>query len=140
MTLPPPKICGRMYRLHGQISDSNANVSASAFEKLKKLLTEYGLSWSDLPEILIEGRFYYEHKGRDNNNKPRQGRHHRQSHRSRRTSMSRPRAAPNRAAYCDHAGRTDRRSAMGAARLRVRPLFNYTAVGLNQSCARMRED
>ena len=51
MTLPPPKVCRRIRKLHAQLG-SGAKDRDVAHEKLVQLLAEYGLSWNDLPKIL----------------------------------------------------------------------------------------
>jgi hypothetical protein len=52
MTLPPPKVCRQIQKLHGLLGSSNDNEAAAARKKLNELLAEYGLTWNDLLEIL----------------------------------------------------------------------------------------
>src|SRR5262245_24716442 len=52
MTLPPPRVVRRIRKLHALLGSSNANEADSARKKLNGLLTEYGLTWNDLPAIL----------------------------------------------------------------------------------------
>jgi hypothetical protein len=51
MTLPPPKVCRLICRLHALIGSSNANEAATALGKLSELLANNGLTWNDLPII-----------------------------------------------------------------------------------------
>jgi hypothetical protein len=52
MTLPLPEICQRIRQLHAMIGSPTTNESATAFDKLKKLLAEHGVTWNDLSAIL----------------------------------------------------------------------------------------
>ena len=52
MTLPPPKICRRIYNLFALIGSSIAEEAENARDKLNKLLAKHRLSWNDLPAIL----------------------------------------------------------------------------------------
>ena len=52
MTLPPPKICRRIYNLFALIGSSIAEEADNARDKLNKLLAKHRLSWNDLPAIL----------------------------------------------------------------------------------------
>jgi Protein of unknown function (DUF3631) len=52
MTLPPPEIWQRIRNLHAMMGSPNAHESATAFDKLKKLLPEHGLTWNDLSILL----------------------------------------------------------------------------------------
>jgi hypothetical protein len=54
MTLPPPKVCRRICRLHAVLGSSNANEAENARVQLNKLLANHGLTWNDLPTILAE--------------------------------------------------------------------------------------
>src|SRR5271165_2692624 len=54
MTLPPLEICQRIHKLHAMIGSSYDHEAANAFDMLKKLLAELGLTWNDLPQILPE--------------------------------------------------------------------------------------
>ena len=51
--LPPPKVCGLIYRLHGKLSSTNPNEAKSALDKLNELLSKHGCGWADLPQILL---------------------------------------------------------------------------------------
>lgn len=51
MTLPPPKVCRLICRLHAMIGSSVANEAATALGKLSELLAKHGLTWNDLPTI-----------------------------------------------------------------------------------------
>jgi hypothetical protein len=51
MTLPPPKVYRRMRKLFAQMGSSGKDAEV-ARDKLTQLLTEYGLTWNDLPGIL----------------------------------------------------------------------------------------
>ena len=48
MTLPPPKVCKRIRKLHAQIGSSGKDADV-AKQKLSQLLSEHGLTWNDLP-------------------------------------------------------------------------------------------
>jgi hypothetical protein len=50
MTLPPPKVCNRIRKLHAQIGSSGKDADV-AKEKLSQLLSEHGLTWNDLPKF-----------------------------------------------------------------------------------------
>jgi hypothetical protein len=50
MTLPPPKVCKRIRKLHAQIGSSGKDADV-AKQKLSQLLSEHGLTWNDLPTI-----------------------------------------------------------------------------------------
>jgi Protein of unknown function (DUF3631) len=52
MTLPPPETCQRIRNLHAMMGSPNAHESATAFDKLKKLLPKHGLTWNDLSILL----------------------------------------------------------------------------------------
>ena len=52
MTLPPPKICRRIYNLFALIGSSIDEEAENARDKLNKLLAKHRLSWNDLPAIL----------------------------------------------------------------------------------------
>jgi hypothetical protein len=52
MNLPPPEACQRIRKLHSLVGSTNDNEAGNARNQLNKLLSEYGLSWNDLPEIL----------------------------------------------------------------------------------------
>jgi hypothetical protein len=52
MTRPPPNICRRIRKLHALIGSPNAKEAEVARTKLSALLTEYGLTWNDIPDIL----------------------------------------------------------------------------------------
>jgi hypothetical protein len=54
MGLPPPKVSLRIYHLFRMLGASNTNVIQSADEKLRKLLSTHGLTWNDLPTIIVE--------------------------------------------------------------------------------------
>jgi hypothetical protein len=51
MTLPPPKVCRRIRKLHAQMGSSDKDAEV-ARHKLIETLAEYGLSWNDLSKIL----------------------------------------------------------------------------------------
>src|SRR6516164_1901850 len=50
MTLPPPKGCKRIRKLHAQIGSSGKDADV-AKQKLSQLLSEHGLTWNDLPKF-----------------------------------------------------------------------------------------
>jgi len=53
MTLPPPKICRRIRKLHAMLLGSpHEGERNSAREKLQQVLVEYGLTWNDMPGLL----------------------------------------------------------------------------------------
>jgi Protein of unknown function (DUF3631) len=52
VNLPSPKICRRIRQLFRLIGSPNANEAANAREKLTELLSNYGLSWNDIPTIV----------------------------------------------------------------------------------------
>src|SRR5690242_17252237 len=52
MTLPPPQICRRIYKLFSLIGSSIDEEAENARDKLIKLLAKHRLSWNDLPAIL----------------------------------------------------------------------------------------
>ena len=52
MTLPPPKVCRRIRRLHAMTQSPNANEAAIARSKLDVLLFEWSLTEADLSQIL----------------------------------------------------------------------------------------
>lgn len=54
MTLPPLKVCKRIRQLFRSIGDPNANVAATARDKLFTLLTQHALSWNDIPACIAE--------------------------------------------------------------------------------------
>jgi hypothetical protein len=62
MTLPPTGICLRIRQLHAMIGSPHDNESANASGILKKLLAEHGLSWNDLPAVLIKAESLAENK------------------------------------------------------------------------------
>jgi hypothetical protein len=51
MNLPPPKICQLASKLFAQMGSSGRDADV-AYEKLRQLLEEHGLTWNDLPRIL----------------------------------------------------------------------------------------
>jgi hypothetical protein len=52
MTLPSLDTCKRIRSVHARLGSPYADESATAFDKLKKLLAEHGLNWNDLPAVL----------------------------------------------------------------------------------------
>jgi hypothetical protein len=52
MTLPPPKVCQRIRKLHAMVGSSSPKEAHNAHDKLNHLLAEHGLTWNDLPRIL----------------------------------------------------------------------------------------
>ena len=52
MTLPPPKICRRIYNLFALMGSSISEEAENARDKLNKLLAKHRLSWNDLRAIL----------------------------------------------------------------------------------------
>jgi hypothetical protein len=52
MTLPSPKVCRRIRRLHAMTRSPNANEAANAQSKLDELLFEWSLTEDDLSKIL----------------------------------------------------------------------------------------
>jgi len=51
MTLPPPKVCQRIKKLHALMGSPGKDADV-ARQKLIELLAEHGLSWNDLTRIL----------------------------------------------------------------------------------------
>jgi hypothetical protein len=52
MSLPPPKVCQRIRKLHAMMGSSSAKEAHNARDKLNGFLAEHALTWNDLPEIL----------------------------------------------------------------------------------------
>jgi putative DNA primase/helicase len=53
MTLPPPKVCRRIAKLHAlALGSDQEGERAAAHKKLAELLAEHGRTWNDIPEIL----------------------------------------------------------------------------------------
>jgi Protein of unknown function (DUF3631) len=52
MTLPPPKVCQRIQRLHALIGSPVAGEAEAARVQLNKLLAKLSLTWNDLPAVL----------------------------------------------------------------------------------------
>lgn len=70
MTLPPPKVCRLIRKLHAQMGSSDEDREV-ARRKLVETLDEYGFSWNDLPRILAtteSGDADYSGGGHGNNN------------------------------------------------------------------------
>ena len=49
MTLPPPKVCELMRKLHAMLGSPSDKEALSARKKLSRLLAKHELSWNDLP-------------------------------------------------------------------------------------------
>src|SRR5690349_24954449 len=62
MTLPPPKICRRIYNLFALIGSPIVDEAENARDKLNKLLAKHRLTWNDLPAILSATKRADEHK------------------------------------------------------------------------------
>src|SRR4051794_9882250 len=52
MKLPPEKTLNRIRKLYAKLDDSNNHTAEIARLKLQKLMSEHGLKWSDLHELL----------------------------------------------------------------------------------------
>ena len=49
MTLPPPKVCELIRKLHAMLGSPSDKEALSARKKLSRLLAKHELSWNDLP-------------------------------------------------------------------------------------------
>jgi Protein of unknown function (DUF3631) len=54
VNLPPLKVCLRIHHLFRLLGAPNANEAKSADKKLRKLLSTHGLTWNDLPAVIVE--------------------------------------------------------------------------------------
>jgi Protein of unknown function (DUF2786) len=52
MKLPPNKVLSRIRKLYAKLDDSNSHTAEIARLKLQKLMSDHGLKWSDLHELL----------------------------------------------------------------------------------------
>jgi hypothetical protein len=54
MTLPLPKVCQRIRKLHALMGSANTEEAQNAHAQLLKLLANHGLTWNDLPTIIAD--------------------------------------------------------------------------------------
>ena len=52
MTLPLPKVCELIRKLHAMLGSPSDKEALNARKKLSRLLAKHELSWNDLPAIL----------------------------------------------------------------------------------------
>ena len=55
-TVPSKKVLDRIRKLYAKLDDSDSNTAEIARTKLEKLMSEHGLKWRDLPEIVRRRR------------------------------------------------------------------------------------
>jgi hypothetical protein len=55
MSMPPPKVCRKIRKLHALVGSPIDKEREAARVKLMELLAEHGCTWNDLPSILVAG-------------------------------------------------------------------------------------
>jgi hypothetical protein len=56
MSLPPPKACRLIRKFHALLGSDKEHERATARKKIDSLLAEHGLTWNDIPAILLADR------------------------------------------------------------------------------------
>jgi hypothetical protein len=56
MSLPPPKACRLIRKFHALLGSDKEHERETAHKKLTSLLAEHGLTWNDIPAILLADR------------------------------------------------------------------------------------